>query len=57
VNILWLNYEGERVRYKTLQPNQFVDVNTFVGHPWIFRDADTGMERDIELKTQKFIGL
>lgn len=37
VDIVWLNYEGARVRYKTLQPEQFVDVNTFVGHPWIFR--------------------
>jgi von Hippel-Lindau disease tumor supressor len=42
VDIVWLNYEGARVKYKTIQPEQFVDVNTFVGHPWIFRDADSG---------------
>lgn len=50
VNILWLNYEGARVRYKTLYPNQFVDVNTFVGHPWIFRDADTGDKLVVQLR-------
>lgn len=50
VDIVWLNYEGARVRYKTLQPDQFVDVNTFVGHPWIFRDADTGDKLMVQLQ-------
>lgn len=50
VDIVWLNYEGARVRYKTLHPGQFVDVNTFVGHPWIFRDADTGDRLMVQLK-------
>ena len=50
VDIVWLNYEGARVRYKTLKPEQFVDVNTFVGHPWIFRDADTGDKLMVQLQ-------
>lgn len=50
VDIVWLNYEGARVRYKTLLPDQFVDVNTYVGHPWIFRDADTGDRLMVQLR-------
>ena len=52
VNVVWLNYEGERVHYKTLQPQHFVDVNTFVGHPWIFQDADTGDKLVVQLKEE-----
>ena len=41
-DVIWFNYEGQGVKYKTLLPTQTVDVNTFVGHPWMFRDHDTG---------------
>ncbi|XP_041369257.1 von Hippel-Lindau disease tumor suppressor-like [Gigantopelta aegis] len=50
VDIIWLNYEGARVKYRTLQPHQFVDANTFVGHPWVFRDADTGDRLMVQLR-------
>ena len=36
-----MNYEGARVKYKTLEPEEFFDVNTFVAHPWLFQDAMT----------------
>lgn len=26
VDVIWINYEGARVRYKTLEPKEFVDV-------------------------------
>ena len=42
VDVVWLNYEGMGVKYRTLNPGEGVDVNTFVGHPWIFRDNITG---------------
>ena len=43
-SILWLDYKGERVLYKALQNNEEITVHTFVGHPWIFRDFDSGDE-------------
>ncbi|CAC5367333.1 VHL [Mytilus coruscus] len=50
VDIVWINYEGHRARYRTLRPNEFVDVNTYVGHPWIFIDSDTGNRMVVQMK-------
>lgn len=41
-NVVWIDYEGVPKKYCTLDPDQFVDVNTFVSHPWIFEDDRTG---------------
>lgn len=41
VEVIWMNYEGARVKYKTLEPDEFFDVNTYVAHPWLFQDAVT----------------
>lgn len=41
VEVIWINYEGVRVKYKTLKPEEFFDVNTYVAHPWMFQDAVT----------------
>lgn len=50
VDTVWINYEGQRAKYKTLRPNEFVDVNTYVGHPWIFVDSDTGNRMVVQMK-------
>jgi von Hippel-Lindau disease tumor supressor len=42
VHIFWLNYEGRPVPYSILQPNTTYLVNTYISHPWIIKDRDTG---------------
>lgn len=32
VDVIWINYEGARVRYKTLEPKEFVDVFSIYNH-------------------------
>ena len=34
--LFWLNYWGEEVRYKTLEPGQAHTQQTFETHPWTF---------------------
>lgn len=42
VNVIWLNFSGEPVKYSTLHPKQYVDINTYVNHLWIIQDERTG---------------
>ncbi|XP_026477302.1 von Hippel-Lindau tumor suppressor homolog [Ctenocephalides felis] len=39
IAVFWINYNGLTALYKILNPSEFVNVNTFVGHPWISLDV------------------
>ncbi|MCI4375040.1 hypothetical protein PGIGA_G00104560 [Pangasianodon gigas] len=41
VQLLWINFRGQPESYGELQPQTGRRMNTFVGHPWMFRDAET----------------
>nr|XP_024658226.1 von Hippel-Lindau disease tumor suppressor [Maylandia zebra] len=41
VRPLWINYQGEPHPYNDIQPGTGLRMNTYVGHPWMFRDAET----------------
>lgn len=41
VQPLWIDFRGEPRDYGQLQPGTGREINTFIGHPWIFRDANT----------------
>nr|QCH39001.1 VHL [Glyptosternon maculatum] len=41
VQLLWINFQGQPVSYGQLQPQTGRKMNTYIGHPWMFRDAQT----------------
>ncbi|KAF1391580.1 hypothetical protein PFLUV_G00043580 [Perca fluviatilis] len=41
VRPLWIDYRGEPRAYVDLQPGTGREMSTFIGHPWMFRDAET----------------
>ncbi|XP_028262114.1 von Hippel-Lindau disease tumor suppressor [Parambassis ranga] len=41
VRPIWIDYRGAPQAYADIQPGTGRRMNTFVGHPWMFRDADT----------------
>uniref|UniRef100_A0A1B6F2K0 von Hippel-Lindau disease tumour suppressor beta domain-containing protein n=1 Tax=Cuerna arida TaxID=1464854 RepID=A0A1B6F2K0_9HEMI len=47
VDILWINYEGEPVRYHTILPEDHLDMNTYISHTWTFEDTETRDKRAV----------
>ncbi|MEE6502008.1 hypothetical protein FKM82_004384 [Ascaphus truei] len=41
VQPVWVNFQGEPQPYPTLPPGTGRRINTYLGHLWLFRDADT----------------
>lgn len=41
-SVIWFDYTGHRVLYTLLKPGQYIDMNTFVSHPWTFEKSSTG---------------
>jgi C-terminal processing protease CtpA/Prc len=37
--VYWLDYSGERVFYRELQPGESYEQQTFLTHPWLITDA------------------
>ncbi|XP_061390940.1 protein Vhl-like [Musca vetustissima] len=42
VNLYWMDFNGSQDLFTTLPPGAGIKANTFVTHPWLFRDARTG---------------
>lgn len=41
VQPIWIDFYGRPQPYNVLQPGTGRKIMTYVGHPWIFRDAET----------------
>ena len=42
INLFWIDYQGVRQFYNELQPGESVVQPTFITHPWVITDKDTG---------------
>ncbi|XP_060518546.1 von Hippel-Lindau disease tumor suppressor-like [Cylas formicarius] len=41
VELTWINFSGQYVRYRILNKGNSVDINTYKTHPWIAKDILT----------------
>lgn len=41
VDIMWIDFGGQFVKFKLLERGQFVDINTYKTHPWFAVDSVT----------------
>ncbi|XP_061194389.1 von Hippel-Lindau disease tumor suppressor-like [Saccostrea echinata] len=39
--LFWFNFKGNLVRYSILKKGEFIDMNTYVTHPWCARETVT----------------
>lgn len=51
VDLIWINFAGKLEYVRTLQPNEFVDVNTFRSHVWMAIDTILKQRMNIENKS------
>ncbi len=50
VNLYWINYEGERVFYSSLQPGRSILQETYVTHPWVVtKKSASGQEECVAI--------
>ncbi|KFB35032.1 AGAP002496-PA-like protein [Anopheles sinensis] len=42
VDVFWVNYSARLIHYTTLKPGAQCMVNTYVTHPWAFKDRVSG---------------
>jgi hypothetical protein len=47
VDILWLNYDGEEVYYKTLKPGESYEQISYFSHPWVIYRAESNICKGI----------
>ncbi len=47
VDILWLNYDGDEVYYKTLNPGESYEQISYFSHPWVVYRAESNVCKGI----------
>lgn len=51
IQVLWLNYKGEPVWYMDLVPGESYRQQTYVTHPWMCVECDTGRFEPMEINS------
>ena len=55
VEVLWLNYQGEPVWYNRLPPGKGYRQQTYVTHPWVCVESDSGRFEMMELNKKEIL--
>lgn len=50
VNLYWMDFNGRQELFQALKPGAGIKINTYVKHPWIFRDKVTGERMHVKNK-------
>ena len=55
VEVLWLDYQGQPVWYNHLKPGRSYRQQTYVTHPWVCIESDTGRFEMMELNKKEIL--
>ena len=55
VEVLWLDYQGQPVWYYHLEPGESYRQQTYVTHPWVCVESDTGRFEMMELNKKDIL--
>ena len=58
VKLYWLNYEGQEVPYRSIEPGRVHRQQTFVTHPWTFKindPSDEEKEEDVVVEHRRVV--
>ena len=55
VEVIWLDYKGQPVWYNTLRPGQNYQQQTYVTHPWVCVESDTGRFELMEINSREIL--
>ena len=55
VEVLWLDYQGKPVWYNRLPPGKGYRQQTYVTHPWVCVESDTGRFELMELNKKEIL--
>lgn len=48
-SLKWLDFSGNEIEFAKLLPEQTYSASTFITHPWIFIDIDTGENLSVQV--------
>lgn len=54
VDLIWINYQGGCKKYGTIEPRGYMDMDTYVGHPWIFWDPSCPRHRMVACSSDEW---